>query len=274
MHRGLSVAVVVPAFNEERLLETTIHSIPDWVDRVIVVDDASEDGTARVALDAAGDRPGFELLGHEQNLGVGAAICSGYRRALELDVDAVVVMGADAQMAPEDLPPLLAPLVEGRADYSKGDRLHWPGVARIMPRMRWLGNWGLTWLTRPVSGYWSLSDSQCGYTAISRKALTLLPLDHLYPRYGYPNDLLARLNALGLRVVDVVVRPIYGPEESGIRLARVVPSMLALLLRSLASRLYCKWRSGREANERAAGEDHERYAASEATARQREGLPG
>ena len=240
MHRGLSVAVVVPAFNEERLLGRTLASVPGWVDALLVVDDGSADGTAAEARRVAGDRAGFELLAHPDNQGVGAAIATGYRRCLELGVDVAVVMGADAQMDPADLPTLLTPLALGEADYAKGDRLHWPGVRQVMPPARWVGNWGLTLLTRAVSGYWRMSDSQCGYTAVCRRTLRRLPLSELYPRYGYPNDLLARLHALGARVVDVPVRPVYGSEESGISELRIIPSMLHLLGRSLVRRLHAE----------------------------------
>jgi len=237
VYRGLQIAVVVPAYDEQRLVATTITSIPPWVDRLLVVDDGSTDETAVRAAQAGADRPGFELLRHPANRGVGAAIATGCCRALELSVDAVVVVGADAQMAPQDMGPLLDPLVEGRADYAKGNRLGWPGVFRTMPLIRWLGNWGLTLLTRPVSGYWRITDSQCGYTAISRAALLLVPWSRLYPRYGYPNDLLAWLNSLQQRVVDVPVRPIYAGEKSGIRVVRIILPLLGLLLRILLRRL-------------------------------------
>jgi len=233
----LSLAVVVPAFNEERLVARTLASVPRWVDAVLLVDDGSSDSTCEVARQAAAGRRGFELLTHARNRGVGAAIATGYGRCLELGLDVAVVIGADAQMDPADLPALLGPLATGEADYVKGDRLHWPGVRRVMPPARWVGNWGLTWLTRAVSGYWHVSDSQCGYTAITRQALARLPLAELYPRYGYPNDLLARLHCHGLRVVDVPVRPLYGSEDSGIGEIRIIPPMLALLARSLVRRL-------------------------------------
>lgn len=237
MHRGHEVAVVVPAFNEERLVGETVATLPDWVDRILVVDDASSDATAQVACAEGSRRAGFELLRHGANRGVGAAICTGYRRAREHGCDLTVVVGADRQMDPADLPALLAPLIEGQADYAKGNRLCWPGVREVMPRVRWLGNWALTWLTRPVSGLWHVTDSQCGYTAITRDALARVPLEQLYPRYGYPNDLLAWLGSLRLRVVDVPVRPVYATEASGIRVTRVVAPLLGLLTRSFVRRI-------------------------------------
>jgi glycosyltransferase involved in cell wall biosynthesis len=223
--------VVIPAFNEQRLIATTIATLPGWVDRVLVIDDGSGDATAAEAHSAGKNRTGFELLSHDRNRGVGAAIATGCRHALELGVDATVVVGADAQMDPNEMTRLLDPLLDGRAEYAKGDRLHWPGVARTMPTVRWIGNWLLTLLTRPVAGCWHVSDSQCGYTALNRKGLQSIPWSQLYPRYGYPNDLLAWCSTLNLRVIDVPVRPIYADEESGIRVGRVVWPLLRLLAR-------------------------------------------
>lgn len=235
MYRGLNVVVVVPAFNEERLLPRTLAQLPDFVDHTIVVDDASSDHTAQVARAAAHGGP-IHVLQHAKNRGVGAAISTGYRHALSLGAQAVVVVGADAQMAPEEMSGLLDPLVEGRADYVKGDRLGHPEVRHRMPPVRYLGNHALSALTRLATGY-AVRDSQCGYTALCAKTLAGVPLDALYPRYGFPNDLLAKLAQQGARVQDHPVTPIYGEEVSGIRLHRVCGPILWLLLRASADRL-------------------------------------
>lgn len=231
MYRGLRVAVVIPAHNEVRLLPVTLAGLPAFVDHVVVVDDASTDDTSRVALEATGPWR-LELVRHAVNCGVGGAIVTGYRRALALGVDATVVVGADAQMDPGEMPRLLDPLADDLADYVKGDRLGHPEVRRRMPRIRWLGNQVLTRLTHFSSGYRHLRDSQCGYTALSARVLARLPLDELYPRYGFPNDLLAKLAEVDARVVDRPVTPIYGDERSGIRVLRVVGPIAWLLLRS------------------------------------------
>jgi len=232
----LTVAVVIPAFNEADKIAHTIRSVPGYVDRIIVVDDCSTDGTAAVA--AAVARRGLEIVHHLENRGVGGAIATGYRHALEVGSAAVAVMAGDAQMDPADLAPLLAPLASGRADYAKGNRFLWPGVARTMPTVRLLGNLALSWLTRLVTGYWHLFDSQCGYTAITRPALAALDLGCLFPRYGYPNDILSRLAQVRARVVDVPVRPVYGPGwRSGIRPWTVVYPISFVLARALGRRL-------------------------------------
>ena len=239
MFRERRVAVVIPAFNEELNVARTVRDVPAWVDHVLVVDDASHD---RTFLEASRlRRRGLEVLQHPRNRGVGAAIATGYRRALELGVDAAAVMAGDGQMDPADLPALLAPVVEGRADYVKGNRFARPEVWRVMPPARIVGNVLLSLATRLTSGYWQLFDSQCGYTVASRRALAVIDAAGLFPRYGYPNDLLARLHAARLRVRDVPVRAIYGANwRSGIRLSTVVYPMSFVLMRSWLRRLAAK----------------------------------
>ena len=242
MYSGLRVAVVIPAHNESRLLPVTLAGLPPFVDHVLVVDDASTDQTFSAARQLGPWH--LEVIRHPFNQGVGGAIVTGYRRALVLGVDAVVVVGADAQMCPDEMSLLLDPIVRGDADYVKGDRLGHPELWRRMPWFRIFGNWALTALTRLSSGCWHLRDSQCGYTALSAGALGRLPLDALYRRYGFPNDMLAWLAGDGARVVDRPVTPIYGDEQSGIRIARVVLPILWLLLRSGTRRMRLQRRAG------------------------------
>ncbi|HEY2745330.1 MAG TPA: glycosyltransferase family 2 protein [Polyangia bacterium] len=239
MVHELRIAVVIPAFNEELNVARTVREVPAWVDHVLVVDDASHD---RTFLEASRmRRRGLEVLQHPRNRGVGAAIATGYRRALELGVDAAAVMAGDGQMDPADLPALLAPVVAGRADYVKGNRFAHADVWRVMPATRLVGNVALSLATKLTSGYWHLFDSQCGYTAASRRALTVIDAAGLFPRYGYPNDLLARLNAARLEVRDVPVRAIYGARwRSGIRLTTVVYPMSFVLVRSWLRRILAK----------------------------------
>jgi glycosyltransferase involved in cell wall biosynthesis len=243
VYKGLRVAVVVPAFNEERAVSATVRSVPGFVDWVIVVDDASRDATYRSAarMIRKGSRRTVEVLRHGANRGVGAAIVTGYARALALGADAAAVMAGDGQMDPADLPRLLDPIAAGAADYVKGNRFLAREVWRVMPAARLLGNVALSLLTKVTSGYWRIFDSQCGYTVASRRALSAIDLDQMFPRYGYPNDLLARLNAAGMRVADVMVRPVYGAAwRSGISLGTVVYPISFVLLRSWMRRLYAR----------------------------------
>jgi glycosyltransferase involved in cell wall biosynthesis len=234
MFRGKTVAVVVPAYNEERLVEQAVRQIPDYVDHVIVVDDASADRTWEAVSRI--ERPGLVRVRHGRNSGVGAAIVTGYGRALALNAEMVAVMAGDAQMDPADLPGLLAPVASGEADYAKGDRLSWPGVFGVMPFFRFLGNHVFSVLTRITSGYGAVRDSQCGYTVVSARVLSHLDLKGLYARYGFPNDMLAHLNAAGARLAQVPVRPVYGSEVSGISLVTALFRVPFVLLRSLVHR--------------------------------------
>lgn len=228
MMDGARVTVVVPAHDEERLIAQTVRVIPPWVDHIVVVDDGSTDGTAQ-RVRALGD-PRVELRKHARNRGVGAALVTGYQAAFAQKADVVAVMAGDGQMHPDDLSTVVAPVVRGEADYVKGDRLSHPEGRRDMPWLRWMGNHALSLLTRWVTGL-PLRDSQCGYTALSRQGAEQLPLHALWPRYGYPNDLLGHAAAAGLRVRDVTVRAVYGDERSGVRLWHAVVLIPALLLR-------------------------------------------
>jgi glycosyltransferase involved in cell wall biosynthesis len=234
------VAVVVPAHDEEKLIAETIRSIPEFVDRIYVVDDASRDGT--VAAVRALEDPRVEVIEHERNLGVGAAILTGYRRALEERIDVTAVMAADAQMDPADLEKLARPVAEGDVDYAKANRLFTGKAWDVIPRYRYLGNAMLSLLTKIASGYWHVADSQSGYTAISLEYLELLDLDRIYPRYGFPNDMLVHLNVWNARVRDYPSRPIYGVgERSGIKLRRVVPTISWLLVKGFWWRMREKY---------------------------------
>jgi len=239
MLEGKRVAVVVPAYDEEGLVAETLRGIPDFVDRVFVVDDASRDATAAAAK-GLGD-PRVEVIRHERNLGVGAAIASGYRRVLSEEIDVTCVMAADNQMDPSELRGLVEPVARGEAEYAKANRLFSGEAWNVIPRTRYLGNAVLSLLTKIASGYWHVADSQAGYTALSLAALRRLDLDRLYTRYGFPNDVLVHLNVQNARVRDVPSRPIYGVgERSGIRLRSVVPRISWLLLKGFW------WRMGQK----------------------------
>lgn len=226
MLEGRRIAVVVPAYDEERLIERTLRAMPACVDEVVVVDDGSGDSTREIAAALPDAR--IVVITHTTNRGVGAAIATGYRTAFDRGADVAVVMGADGQMDPADLVSLALPVVRGEADYVKGNRLAHDALSD-MPLVRRVGNAVFSALTRVATGL-SIEDSQCGYTALSRAAASRLDLARLWPRYGYPNDLLARCARAGLRVRDVTVRPVYRDETSGIGLWEglvVIPSVIA-----------------------------------------------
>jgi glycosyltransferase involved in cell wall biosynthesis len=245
VYRGKTIAVVVPAYDEEKLIGRVIETMPGFVDHVVVVDDASKDGTIDVVsgyLPEMNDR--LHLIRHETNQGVGGAIASGYTwcRDHENQIDAVAVMAGDAQMDPTDLPALLDPVVSGGIDYAKGNRLFSGDAWRQIPRLRYLGNSAMSLLTKIASGYWHVADSQSGYTVINRKALETIDWDQLYRRYGQPNDLLVRLNIHNFRVADVPVTPVYNiGEDSGVRPLRMVPRLSWLLCKLFLYRMWQKY---------------------------------
>jgi glycosyltransferase involved in cell wall biosynthesis len=242
MYKGKSVAVVVPAHNEEKLISKTLKDIPEDVDRIIVVDDASRDRTGAVVEGIANEDKRVVLLRHEINQGVGGAIATGYKKARELLMDVTVVMAGDAQMDPRDFYNIVNPIANGEADYTKGNRLFYGDAWRMIPHYRYLGNSFLSLLTKIASGYWHIADSQSGYTAISLLALQRIDLDGIYKRYGMPNDLLIKLNKHDFRVRDVHIRPVYNVgEKSGIRLTQVVPRISWILFKGFWDRLIFKY---------------------------------
>jgi glycosyltransferase involved in cell wall biosynthesis len=237
---GKRVGVVIPAYDEEKLIGATIAGVPHFVDRIYVVDDHSRDATAEQARATADPR--VEVISHDRNQGVGAAIVTGYKRARDEGVDVTAVMAADNQMDPSDLETLCAPVARGEVDYAKANRLFTGQAWQLIPRYRYLGNAMLSLLTKVASGYWHVADSQSGYTAISLRYLQLLDLDRIYKRYGFPNDMLVHLNVWDARVRDYPSRPIYGVgERSGIRLRKVVPTIAWLLVKGFFWRMREKY---------------------------------
>ncbi len=231
MIAGRRAAVVVPAYDEQARVGATVARTPAWVDDVIVVDDASRDDTSGAARAGADPRLAVAWLGATR--GVGAALAPGYRAARARGADVVAVMAGDGQMDPHDLPALLAPILEGRADYVKGNRLLHPRAAE-MPALRRLGSGALGRATSWAIGA-PLGDSQCGYTAITGALIDALPLERMFPRYGYPNDLLSMVACAGGRIAEVPVRPVYAGERSGLRPWHIAV-MLALIARARARR--------------------------------------
>jgi glycosyltransferase involved in cell wall biosynthesis len=240
MLEGKSIAVVVPAYREEELIGATLGGIPGFVDRIYVVDDASPDATGERARTFGDSR--VSVLTHERNEGVGAAIVTGYDRALADGVDVVCVMAGDNQMDPGELETLVRPVAHGEVDYAKANRLFTGEAWRVIPRHRYVGNAILSLLTKIASGYWHVADSQSGYTAISREMLAQLDRHRVYRGYGFPNDMLVHLNVWNARVRDFPSRPVYGVgERSGIKIRRVVPRISWLLLKGFLWRLREKY---------------------------------
>lgn len=245
MLKGKSIGVVVPAYNEEKLIGRVIETMPEFVDKIIIVDDFSKDNTVDVVEGyQIKIGPRLTLLKHAKNQGVGGAVLSGYKRALEEDLNVIAVMQGDAQTDPDELIDMVMPILNEEADYTKGNRLFTGDAWNIIPHHRYLGNAFLSLTTKVSSGYWHVADSQSGFTAISGSALTILQVGfkNLYKRYGFFNDLLVHLNVFNFRVQDVYITPIYDiGEVSGIKLRKVIPSLTLLLSRRFLWRMKEKY---------------------------------
>lgn len=239
MYKDYKIGIVVPAYNEAMLIEETLKDMPYDADRIYVVNDGSTDATHQIIKGLCSQR--LCIISNDQNRGVGAAIITGYQKALEDNIDIVVVMAGDNQMDAKHLPELLEPIIIGKADYAKGNRLSRLEHSRGMSNWRFFGNWLLTILTKIASGYWRIRDSQNGYTAITSDALKKIELDRVYPRYGYCNDILVKLNVAGCRVVDVPIPARYGRENSKIHYNVFIRKVAPLLLCGFLWRLRKKY---------------------------------
>lgn len=286
-----TVAVVIPAYNEEDQILHVLEGIPAFVDRIIVVDDCSTDKTAEVVSNfiarANQDRPGISIarrkveptrynradmvvsdlslkeaeyftparivnsqpdrdrvifIKHLENGGVGAAIASGYKWCLDHQMDCTAVMAGDGQMDPAELESICSPVVNDDIDYVKGNRLIHRSAWLVIPKTRYIGNSILSILTKIASGYWHISDTQSGYTAISLRALQSIRIYNIYKKYGMPNDLLVKLNIAFCTIKEVGIKPVYDiGEKSKMNLYKVIPRISWLLLKSFFIRLWVKY---------------------------------
>jgi glycosyltransferase involved in cell wall biosynthesis len=238
VYKNHKVAAVVPAYNESKLIAKTILTMPEYVDLIVVVNDRSTDDTSAQAR--AVDDTRVVVIDHERNLGVGGAILTGHRRAVELGAEINVVMAGDAQMDPTYLPNLLDPICEHGYEFTKANRFYSRTSYSGMPLTRVVGSIGLSFATKVASGYWNLFDPQNGYTAIHRSALNRIPLERIAQGYAFENDLLIWLNIANVRAKDVSVPAVYGEEVSSMRLHRVTVTIGSLLFRGFWRRMMRK----------------------------------
>lgn len=242
MYKNQSICVVVPAYNEATQIGSVIETMPEYVDAIMIVDDASTDDTLSVVKTYQKKIDSLFLIGHNTNQGCGGALVSGYNWSKENNYDITVRMDGDGQMNPDDLEALLDPVVDGTADYSKGNRFFSGKAYEIMPKLRFFGTAFLSLLTKIVSGYWHVSDFQSGFTAINKNALHSIDWTQMYKGYGQPNDQLILLNVHNFKVADVPVDPIYNVGEvSGIRIKKVVFTLSWLLFKRFFWRLKEKY---------------------------------
>ncbi|MCK5129472.1 MAG: glycosyltransferase family 2 protein [Clostridiales bacterium] len=241
MLKGKTIATLVSAYNEGKLITKTLSTMPKFVDKIIVVNDCGTDDTLDRILEYMKKDKRVVLIKHEVNMGLGSTIKTGFKKSLELDIDVTAIMNGDAQMHPDDLINICTPMVEGKSDFSKGNRLLHTETIGSMPKYRLFGNSILTFLSKMASGYWHVIDSQCGYSAISKEALKRIPFHEITPRYGYNADLLNLLNIANCSVIDVSVKAVYGEEESKIKIGNYIVKTSALLLRLFIRRMWRKY---------------------------------
>lgn len=242
MHDGARVGVLIPAYNEGTQIEGVLATMPDFVDDIVVVNDASTDDTADAVRRAQAKDDRVVLLDLSENRGVGGALAEAYRWARDNGLDVAVSIDGDGQMDPGEMIDLIRPLVDDEADYTKGNRLLDSSQWSAIPKVRFVGNAVLSLLTKPASGYWAVADSQSGYTAAGRWALERIDWDEVYPRYGRPNDVLILANLAECRVADVPIRAIYGVgEKSSMKILKVTFAIAFLLFRRFWYRLFHKY---------------------------------
>lgn len=291
MIKGKTIAVVIPAYNEETQIEEVINSVPSFVDRIVVVNDFSIDKTQEIVsklIDSDKDDYSSDVIGvkeivptrynsvdvalresiiseqefyvpHEvynsfpersriilinnlQNGGVGAAVSNGYRWCRDNEIDCIAKIDGDGQMDPSELEAICMPVIEGEVDYVKGNRLIYPGASLVIPKIRYFGNSVLSILTKIASGYWHISDTQTAFTAISLKALKTLKLYTLYRKYGYPNDILVKLNINFCSIKEVVIKPVYEiGEQSKMKILKVIPRISSILIKGFFKRIWQKY---------------------------------
>ena len=232
--------MVVPAFNEELLLPETLKGMPEYVDKIIVIDDCSSDNTYAVLNQTAEIDSRIVAIHHEVNKGLGQSLIDGYVRSLDEDVDITAVMAGDNQMHPDDLPHLLNKIIDQGYDYVKGNRLLHQNI-ESMPKHRFIGNSILTILTKFATGYYFSMDPQCGYTAIKNSVLANIPIKNMTQGYGYNADILCMLNIQRYSVADVEVRPVYDREKSKIKLWKYIPKTTWILTKLFFRRLWQRY---------------------------------
>ena len=239
-YRNKTIGIVVPAFNEELLIGDTLRSIPEYVDKVYVIDDCSRDKTADIVREFEKKDARIKCICHDVNKGVGAAIVTGYKKSLKDGIDIAAVMAGDNQMNPKYLPDLIDPIIDGKVDFTKGNRLK-PGYWKGMSGWRLFGNTLLNLLTKIASGYWNIDDPQNGYVAINSSGLDRLDLDNLYNGYAFENDMMIKANVVDIKMANVSIPAKYGKERSKITYNKFIIKTSLFLFSSFLWRVWTKY---------------------------------
>lgn len=215
-------AVVIPSYKVAKHIKDVLAGIPNNIDYIIVVDDKCPQNSGKIAEEIAIKDPRIHLVYHKKNGGIGTAVISGYKKALELNVDYIVKMDGDGQMNPNFIEKLLKPLIKNKADYTKGNRFKEPAYLKNMPRIRLLGNSMLSFLLKVCSGYWNIMDPTNGFTAIRTDMLKKFKFEKLSKRYFFESDMLIHLNIYNGVVKDIPMPAIYGDEDSSLHIGKIL----------------------------------------------------
>lgn len=244
MYKDKKISLVIPAYNEQKLIRPTLENVPDLIDKIYVIDDGSTDNMVEVVQECIAQDQRIVLIQHEKNMGVGQAVITGYKKSSADEYDIAVVVGGDNQMPLDEVSKFLDPLVDKDVHYTKGNRfLLFDATREKMPKIRLIGNIIITALTKMSSGFYKLMDVVDGYTAITKEAIDLIDWKKAWKGYGYPMDFLIRLNAHGLKAKDIPRRPIYlkGERQSQIKGLRYALRVSPMLIRGFFWRLLNKY---------------------------------
>jgi glycosyltransferase involved in cell wall biosynthesis len=239
--KEFNIAAVIPAYGVERDIQSVLGGLPAYIKHIIVVNDASPDSSGERMAAAAKEDRRIILITHTQNQGVGGAMASGYRKALELGAQIIIKLDGDGQMDPAHIPAFLTPLIQGRADYVKGNRFRDFQSLQQMPIVRRVGNLGLSFLAKAATGYWGIFDPTNGYLAIRAEILAQLPLDKIDRRYYFETSMLANLYLLDALVLDVPIPARYRNETSNLSIRRTLIEFPLKLLATFLRRILLKY---------------------------------
>ncbi len=237
----MNLAVVIPCYNVSKHIETVVRTLPAQISWIIVVDDHSKDDTAEKLKQLSAENQKVVVLSHTQNKGVGAAMQTGYRKALELNADLVIKMDGDGQMDPEQIERLLQPLIDDQADFTKANRFRDFKALRAMPLSRRIGNLGLSFIIKAASGYWNIFDPTNGFTAIKSSTLAAMDFNKIHARYYFETSMLLELYYVNAVIVDVPMQARYGDEISGLSRTRTLLEFPPRLFLAFIRRLLLKY---------------------------------
>ena len=232
----LSIAVIMPCYKSAEHVLHVLGNIPDIVSAIYCVDDACPDKTGQHIKKESNDKR-IQVLYHEKNQGVGGTVITGYRAALKNRADIIIKLDSDGQMDPALIPRFIQPIIDGQADYTKGNRFYTPEFLSGMPGIRILGNAGLSFLTKFSTGYWQIFDPTNGYTAIHADVLRLLPLDKISKNYFFESDMLFRLGTVRAVVMDIPQKAVYGNEKSNLKISKTLFTFTGAHLRNFLKRI-------------------------------------